>query len=97
MIETLIIKSILDNDLYTLTVGQVAFQHFPGAVVKYQFINRGKTQFPEGFADELQNQLQMMKSLQLSKEEFQVLQPKVGEQVFVALRNVKVFSDDYSI
>ena len=36
-------------------------------------------------------------TVQLSKEEFQVLQPKVGEQVFVALRNVKVFSDDYSI
>ena len=69
MIETPIIKSILDQDLYSFTVGQVAFQHFPGAVVKYQFINRGKTQFPEGFADELQNQLQMMKSLQLSKEE----------------------------
>jgi len=33
----------------------------------------------------------------LSKEEFQALQPKVGEPVVVALRNVKVFSDDYSI
>jgi sulfate transport system ATP-binding protein len=36
-------------------------------------------------------------SVQLSKEEFQQLQPKAGEQVFVQLRNVKVFSDDYSI
>jgi sulfate/thiosulfate transport system ATP-binding protein len=34
---------------------------------------------------------------QLSKEEFQQLQPKVGEQVFVELKNVKVFSEDYSI
>ena len=36
-------------------------------------------------------------TVQLSKEEFQQLQPKPGEQVFVQLRNVKVFSDDYSI
>ena len=34
---------------------------------------------------------------QLSKVEFQQLQPKPGEQVFVELKNVKVFSDDYSI
>ncbi len=36
-------------------------------------------------------------AVQLSKELFQQLQPKPGEQVFVELRNVKVFSDDYSI
>jgi len=36
-------------------------------------------------------------TVQLSKEEFQQLQPKPGEQVYVQLRNVKVFSDDYSI
>ena len=36
-------------------------------------------------------------AVQLSKEQFQELQPKPGEQVFVELRNVKVFSDDYSI
>jgi sulfate transport system ATP-binding protein len=34
---------------------------------------------------------------QLSKEEYQALQPKPGEQVFVELKNVKVFGDDYSI
>jgi sulfate transport system ATP-binding protein len=33
----------------------------------------------------------------LSKEEFQQLQPKPGEEVFVELKNVRVFSDDYSI
>jgi sulfate transport system ATP-binding protein len=36
-------------------------------------------------------------TVQLSKELFQELQPKPGEQVFVELRNVKVFPDDYSI
>jgi sulfate transport system ATP-binding protein len=36
-------------------------------------------------------------TVQLSKEQFQQLQLKAGEQVFVELRNVKVFSEDYSI
>jgi len=36
-------------------------------------------------------------TVQLSKELFQELQPKAGEQVFVELKNVKIFSDDYSI
>jgi sulfate transport system ATP-binding protein len=34
---------------------------------------------------------------QLGKEEFQQLQLKAGENVFVELKNVKVFSDDFSI
>ena len=36
-------------------------------------------------------------NVQLSKEQFQELSPKPGEQVFVELKNVRVFSDDYSI
>ena len=36
-------------------------------------------------------------TVQLGKEQFQELQPKAGEQVYVELKNVKVFSDDYSI
>ncbi|HEX4348730.1 MAG TPA: sulfate ABC transporter ATP-binding protein [Verrucomicrobiae bacterium] len=36
-------------------------------------------------------------SAQMSKEEFQQLQPKAGEQVFVELKNVKIFPEDYSI
>jgi sulfate transport system ATP-binding protein len=36
-------------------------------------------------------------TVQLSKELYQELQPKAGEQVFVELRNVRIFSDDYSI
>jgi sulfate transport system ATP-binding protein len=34
---------------------------------------------------------------QLSKEEFQELQPKAGEKVFVELKNVRIFPEDYSI
>jgi sulfate transport system ATP-binding protein len=36
-------------------------------------------------------------TVQLSKELYHELQPKAGEQVYVELRNVKVFAEDYSI
>ena len=36
-------------------------------------------------------------TVQLSKELFQELSPKPGEEVFVELKNVKIFADDYSI
>ena len=36
-------------------------------------------------------------TVQLSKELFQALQPKAGEQDYVERKNVRVFSDDYSI
>jgi sulfate transport system ATP-binding protein len=35
--------------------------------------------------------------VQLSKEQFRELQPQVGETLFVELRNVRVFGEDYSI
>jgi nicotinate phosphoribosyltransferase len=71
-----IITSILDNDLYTFTVGQVVNDLFPNAQVEYQFINRGKTKFPEGFADKLNEQLHCMSKLFLTFEERQWLEKK---------------------
>ena len=65
-----IIKSVLDQDLYSFTVGQVAFKEFPTARVTYEFINRGKTQFPEGFADELKRQVKIMSLLAMNNDEY---------------------------
>lgn len=59
-IDYSLITSILDTDLYKLTQGQVVFYDFPEANVEYEFFNRGKNKFPEGFAKELRNQIQMM-------------------------------------
>jgi len=36
-------------------------------------------------------------TVQLSQEQFRELQPRPGEELFVELRNVKVFPEDYSI
>ena len=60
-----IIKSVIDLDLYKLTMQQAVIQHYPRARAKYRFFNRGKTPFPEGFGDLLRDEIQSMADLKL--------------------------------
>lgn len=55
-----IIVSLLDDDWYKFTMGSVVFHMFPRARVSYEFINRGKTVFPEGFDRLLQDQINQL-------------------------------------
>ena len=73
MIDRPIITSILDNDLYTFTVGQVAFQHFPTLKVRYKFHTRSDTQYPPGFAEALREELEAMSDLFLNENEIEWL------------------------
>lgn len=65
----MIIKSLLDSDLYKLTMGQVVFFDFPNVWVHYSFTNRGGTQFPPGFADALNMELRELNYLRMSPKE----------------------------
>lgn len=64
-----ILHSILDNDFYKFTMQNAVVQLFPRAKARYQFINRGKHPFPEGFADTLREQVDKMGQLQLTPAE----------------------------
>jgi nicotinate phosphoribosyltransferase len=64
-----IIKSIIDTDLYKLTMQQAVIKKFPRSQVKYTFFNRGDHEFPESFKMFLQEQLLYMKNLKLSPSE----------------------------
>ncbi len=64
-----IIHSMLDTDLYKLTMQMAVVKKFPYAKVRYQFFNRGGTQFPEGFAEALRQQVKTMEFLALTKDE----------------------------
>ena len=44
-------------------------EHFPRHQVTFQFFNRGKTPFPEGFNEELKKQIESMELLSLTKSE----------------------------
>jgi nicotinate phosphoribosyltransferase len=69
IVDRPIIISMLDDDWYKLTMGSVVFHNFPNAEVEYEFINRGKTPFPEGFAEELNHQIHELTWLRLTKKE----------------------------
>jgi nicotinate phosphoribosyltransferase len=64
----MIIRDFTDNDLYKFTTMNAIQKKFPQAEVIYKFINRGKTVFPEGFAEALRQEVDAMKSLCLSKD-----------------------------
>ena len=64
-----ILTSILDQDLYKVSMGSVVFHLFPRAQVTYTFINRGKTPFPDGFAAALNWQIELMGAMGLDWKE----------------------------
>src|SRR5690606_15800742 len=63
------ITSILDNDFYKFTMQHAVVKLFPKAQAKYEFINRGKHQFPAGFAEELKKAINELAQLQLTGRE----------------------------
>lgn len=70
---TPIISSLLDTDLYKLTMGAVVFHNFPNAKVKYIFINRNKTPFPDDFHRYLRTMIHELSWMRLSTQEFEWL------------------------
>ncbi len=68
------ITSILDNDLYKFTMQNAVVSLFPRAKAKFKFINRGKTIFPNGFAENLQKQINNLAKIKLTKAEKKFLQ-----------------------
>jgi nicotinate phosphoribosyltransferase len=73
MINDRIIRSLLDTDLYTFTVGQLVRVLFPEATGSYTFINRSKTKFPSNFVAELKNQLVLLSQLRFDESELNYL------------------------
>lgn len=72
----MIINHITDNDLYKFTMQYAVVSLFPLSKVRYKFINRGADNFPQGFAERLQEEVNAMQSLQLSKEEYDFMLQK---------------------
>lgn len=69
MSSTGIIRSILDNDQYKMSMQAAVIQLFPNSLVKYEFINRGATKFPDGFDIELRKEVRKMEELFLQEDE----------------------------
>lgn len=65
----MIIKHFTDNDLYKFSVMHAIQRLYPFSYVKYEFINRGGTQFPADFAERLKEEVDSMAKLKLTKTE----------------------------
>ncbi len=65
----MIIKHFTDNDLYKFSVMHAIQRLYPWAYVRYDFINRGGNNFPEGFAERLKKEIKKMTALSMTKEE----------------------------
>ncbi|MDO4880592.1 MAG: nicotinate phosphoribosyltransferase [Capnocytophaga sp.] len=68
-----VFNSILDNDFYKFTMQCAVVKLFPSVKGRYEFINRGKHEFPDGFAKAMKEAVNQMATLKLSKEEKQFL------------------------
>ncbi len=71
-----IFPSILDNDFYKFTMQHAVIKLFPYAKARYQFINRGKHEFPVNFADRLRKAINEMATLKLTHSEKEFLRDK---------------------
>lgn len=70
------IRDFVDNDLYKFTTMNAIQKKFPDAEVIYRLVNRGKTVFPAGFAEELRREVDAMENLRLSVSAGQFMRKK---------------------
>ncbi len=64
-----IITHFTDDDLYKFTMCCAVIDNYPRAQVKYTFIDRNNSVYPEGFADELRRQIKALESVVITDEE----------------------------
>jgi nicotinate phosphoribosyltransferase len=75
----MIIKSILDTDLYKLSMGYAVLKHFPRLKVKYKFTDRNKISFPDGFDKDIKSEVENMEQLSLTNDEKNYLSKVCGD------------------
>lgn len=64
------IKSLIDTDLYKLTMQQAILELFPYTQVEYRFTNRGEQRFDKKFLECLNHQLSKFKDIELEHYEY---------------------------
>lgn len=64
-----IINHFTDDDLYKFSMCCAVIENYPRAQVKYQFVDRDNTVYPEGFADLVSEQIGYLEQLVITDEE----------------------------
>ncbi len=71
-----IIKHFTDDDMYKFTMCCAVIENFPRTQVRYKFNDRDNTVYPEGFAEELRQQIKMLENVIITEEEIAFLRKK---------------------
>jgi len=80
----MIVKSLLENDMYKFTMWQAMLHKNPGAMAKYKYLCRSTPEYPlSQLADDLNKELDHLCSLSFQKDELDYL------------RSLQFFSDDF--
>lgn len=64
-----IINHFTDDDLYKMTMCCAVIDNYPRAQVKYVFVDRNETVYPEGFADEVNRQIALLENVVITEDE----------------------------
>lgn len=68
-----IIKHFTDDDLYKFSMCCAVIDNFPRAQVKYTFVDRDDTIYPDGFAERLMEQVAMLENVVITDEEIEFM------------------------
>lgn len=71
-----VITHFLDDDLYKFTMCCAVIENFPRARVRYEFTDRNRTVYPDGFATLLNEQIEMLEDVAITEEEVAFLRRK---------------------
>ncbi len=68
-----IITHFTDDDLYKFTMCCAVIDNYPRTRVKYKFNDRDNTKYPDGFAEELRHQIQLLENVVITEEEIEFM------------------------
>lgn len=94
-----IIDSLLQTDLYKLTMQQAVLELYPDAQVEYRFKNRGEQRFDKGFLNALKSHIELMGSLELQDDELEYIKtlPFFKPSYISYLKNYHFNSDEVNV
>lgn len=69
-------QSAIDNDQYKFSMQNAVAKLFPREIVRYEFFNRGKHEFPVGFDKELRELVDMYAGIEVTKEDVDFFREK---------------------
>ena len=87
-----IINHFTDNDAYTFSCQYYILQTYPRAEVEYTFFDRNHTVYPEGFAEQVKEQINLMQNVRITEEEIAFMQHRMyylPQWYFTFLRGYK--------